>query len=135
MAFVPFTKDDQPTMAAFNEKFQQAIDAAVAAGMKIEKGSYIGTGTYGSSSKNSLTFGVEPKLVIIIPDNMTRANLGIFVLGVAKATTYLYGANSEVATLTWSSKNVSWYASDAYTQLNYKNKTYHYIAIGYEEVT
>lgn len=59
MAFVPFTKDDQPTMAAFNEKFQQAIDEAVSRGVKIEVGSYVGTGTYGKSNPNSLYVGTN----------------------------------------------------------------------------
>lgn len=45
-------------------KIKDAMDSA-AAKAKIETGSYIGTGTYGSSARNSLTFGFVPKLVFI----------------------------------------------------------------------
>lgn len=32
--------------------------------VKIETGSYVGTGTYGSSNPNSLTFGFQPKMIM-----------------------------------------------------------------------
>lgn len=61
MAFVPFVETDQPTMAAFNEKFQQNYEAAVSACAKIESGTYVGSG----DGTKSLTFGFVPKLVVI----------------------------------------------------------------------
>lgn len=33
---------------------------------RIEVGSYVGTGTYGSSNPNTLTFGFEPKIVFVV---------------------------------------------------------------------
>lgn len=72
MAFVPFVESDQPTMAAFNEKFQQNYEAAVDACAKIEEGTYTGTG-----GSNTLTFGFVPKIVFITSDlagNLTNAN-------------------------------------------------------------
>lgn len=65
MAFTPFTKDDLPTMAAFNEKLQAIFDDAESKA-KIEVGSYVGTGTYGVDNPNTLTFGFEPKIVFVV---------------------------------------------------------------------
>lgn len=66
MAFTPFVETDQPTMASFNEKFQQAIQDATAQGLKIEVVTYIGTGTYGQDNPTSISFSFVPKMVIII---------------------------------------------------------------------
>ena len=52
-------------MAAFNEKLQAIFDDAESKA-KIEVGSYVGTGTYGSSNPNTLTFGFEPKIVFVV---------------------------------------------------------------------
>ena len=41
------------------------INELLAAGVKIQTGTYEGTGTYGQSNPNSLTFGFEPKLLIV----------------------------------------------------------------------
>lgn len=64
MAFVPFTKDDQPTMAAFNEKFQQIFDLADSK-TEVELLTYMGTGTYGLDNPNSLSFKRRPSFVAI----------------------------------------------------------------------
>lgn len=61
MAFTPFVDTDQPTMAEFNEKFQECIAEAFSHDVQIETGSYVGTGT------NSITinFSNPPKIVFI----------------------------------------------------------------------
>lgn len=41
------------------------INSVLDSSVKIETGSYVGTGTYGSSNPNSLTFGFQPKIIII----------------------------------------------------------------------
>lgn len=64
MAFVPFTKDDQPTMAAFNEKFQQIFNLADSK-TEMEILTYVGTGTYGPDNPNSLSFKSRPSFVVI----------------------------------------------------------------------
>lgn len=61
MAFVPFVETDQPTMAAFNEKFQQNYEAAVGSCAKVITGTYVGTGKYPAT----LTFNEKPQLVVI----------------------------------------------------------------------
>lgn len=152
MAFVPFTKDDQPTMAAFNGKFQQAIDEAVSRGVKIEVGSYVGTGTYGSSNPNSLTFGFKPAIVFIFPVSIASAlatntwNTGssstpsvlggaTLVRGVEKYATFsVHNEGSLVMIINWDAKSVSFYegtkAAYGRGQLNASGVEYKYIAIG-----
>ena len=137
MAFVPFTKDDQPTMAAFNERFQQAIDEAVSRGVKIEVGSYVGTGTYGSSNPNSLTFEFEPRLVVIV-GAMYSDGTYVYTLTLVNpltvASAHVGSGNKTGCLVTWSGKSVSWYNNGSSgqdgNQLNYSGKTYCYVALG-----
>lgn len=65
MAFVPFTESDQPTMAAFNQKFKDAIQDGIDGGLQIIEGSYTGTGRYGEGNENSLSFPKPPKFLMI----------------------------------------------------------------------
>lgn len=135
MAFVPFTKDDQPTMAAFNERFQQAIDEAVSRGVKIEVGSYVGTGTYGSSNPNTLTLEFEPKLIVI-----TEKGYGVNPLGsqwnnsviLVQGSYSMYVQTSKLCKFNVAGKNATWYTegSAGFQQLNSSGTTYNYIAIG-----
>ena len=146
MAFVPFTKDDQPTMAAFNERFQQVIDEAVSRGVKIEVGSYVGTNTYGADNPNSLTFRFKPKLVFVFgrSENI-YTSFGVFALD-QLTDKYIQGGYfvevgfnyDSVATKLYAKKvekTLSWYStyssdlqlngySDSYTT------TYTYFAFG-----
>ena len=116
------------------------LDNAVEAS-KIETGSYIGTGTYGSSNPNSLTFSFRPKLFFL--DDQKGSNLyygsGWLVytdflddsyekLPLASQTYYYPYMKFENNVLTWycynGSDNVSAY------QMNTSGTTYYYIAIG-----
>lgn len=101
----------------------------------IETGSYTGTGTYGESNPNSLTFGFEPKLVLIYVDSPSGAN-GYFGHGVAiqgSTVMWAYGSVAYRCYTTWSGKTLSWYCDHTnYTsigQLNY-GVLYRYIAFG-----
>lgn len=107
-------------------------------GARIEVGSYVGTGTYGKSNPNSLTFVGIPKLVIVEREqesgNVYSNGLGVFFYGqkIAQVHWNLKGSgssNSNVV-LSWNQNAVSWYGNDSSAHLNYKNTTYHYIAIG-----
>ena len=150
MAFVPFTKEDQPTMANFNAKFLEAIlegkEQALSAGIKIATGSYVGTGKYGASNKNSLTFAFEPKLLIIFEQNDADNGCGATMIygathysTVPRASSGLMLHHSNV--VEWSGNTVSWYNRINETngwdvsncilyQLNISGSTYRYIAIG-----
>ena len=139
MAFVPFTKDDQPTMAAFNEKFQQAIDEAVSRGVKIEVGSYVGTGTYGSSNPNTLTFEFEPKLVFVrYGENGTTGYTTLCIFVPTDLTSsfrmngfsYIPNSTESNSYAKINGKSLSWYAQNSPSQANVSGKTYNYIAIG-----
>lgn len=99
-------------------------------GARIEVGSYVGTGTYGSSNPNSLTFGFEPKIIWIAP-----------VSGTYISATIRHDTNEGVAiyeatniyslTTSWSGNTVTWYnrSSNRY-QLNESGVAYSYIALG-----
>ena len=72
MAFTPFTKDERPTMKAFNEKFmsamddatKQAVEQSLAKGGIIEYGSYVGDG----NTSKTLTFGFTP-VIFFLPES------------------------------------------------------------------
>lgn len=131
MAFTPFTKDDLPTMAAFNEKLQAIFDDAESKA-KIEVGSYVGTGTYGSMNKTSLTFGFVPKFVLIRCVKQSRG-AALLIQGVKDS--YIYwgytnGSDYSQIVCTWNEKELSFYANDNSCYCNTKSDKYLYIAIG-----
>lgn len=116
--------------------------------VRIASGSYVGTGTYGSSNPNTLTFGFEPKIVIISGysegDASKYQGIGFFVRGtkfssgsataaVWQNATYPNSQNSANA-VTWNGNEMSWYTTVnsmlATSQFNAANSTYTYIAIG-----
>ena len=113
----------------------QAI-AAIPEGVQIETGSYVGTGTYGASNPNSLTFGFEPKLVIILSvdsgsDSQTTTDFEgpIFI----KGKPYSDNGNS----VQFSGTTVSWhyygYATGTTAASNQRNavgSVYYYLTIG-----
>lgn len=102
--------------------------------VEIETLSYTGTGTYGVSNKNTLTFSKTPKIVFI-HDGTT--SLGIFINGLTRAltttgistsssgTSFNYGQN-----VTWTENSLVWSNnhSDS-SQLNKSGDTYSVIAI------
>lgn len=116
--------------------------------VRIETGSYTGTGTYGSSNPNSLTFGFKPSIVFIL----SQVNPGdISVMGghygllqfftpfiEPSYATYGYGYFNFSANSIGSKSNFSkflnntlwWYNNgSADSQFN-QDKTYRYFAIG-----
>ena len=114
-------------------------------GVQIETGSYVGTGTYGLSKPNSLTFGFEPKLVIIQSDQeISVASNGILPCvvnnapstgGISFETEYDGTILPYGIKVTRNQNTVSWYFSgNASTgpnyQLNYSGSNYYYFAIG-----
>lgn len=108
--------------------------AAPGGGAQIATGTYTGTGTYGSSNKNSITFTFVPKLVIIT-DPQDPQVLGKIIGQAAKINTYYdminYTAYSGI--VAWSNENLtmSWYnAANALRQLNTTGTVYSYVAIG-----
>lgn len=118
------------------------LDNAVTA-PKIETGSYVGTGLYGASNPNTLTFGFVPKFVWIyeffrsggwydagdaskIPIELIPE--GEFGRKYPPSTTPSHSQNTYSKRV---GSTLYWYNTDsAGDQLNYSNSTYYYIAIG-----
>lgn len=108
----------------------------------IEIGTYTGNGEYGSDNKNSLTFRISPKLVIIRPlyTNATSQcpELAfVWIVGMSIVTTALgsysgYSNTNNVVSL--SDRTLTWYitnsTSSADYQFNKSNTTYIYFTIG-----
>lgn len=110
-------------------------------GVKVAIGSYKGSGTYGDTNPNTLTFGFRPKLLIIQIDGndmfdgklLIMLHSGVdgdtlFNVITLKAETYSMDWNFIFGS--WNDTTVTWYASSADDQLNTKNYTYTYFAIG-----
>lgn len=96
---------------------------------RVQVVSYVGTGTYGSSNPNSLTFDFAPKVVLL----KERAGK-YFAPLVSDATSNLSISTASAASIlscAWNNKTVSWYAdSGSLKQLNDSGAKYIAIAIG-----
>lgn len=96
----------------------------------FEAGSYTGAGIYGESYKNSLTFGILPRFVLIFgPYSFAFYKWGDTTLRVADP---IMGTMTENSVAT-AGKTMTWYTTtpgegDGSTQLN-GNKKYNYVAI------
>ena len=100
---------------------------------KVAIGTYTGTGTYGSSNKNSLTLGFAPKYMRIICAN-AEEKMDAFK---SSSMAFIEDTDSKLSTLTptWSDNGVSWYttstsSSAAKYQMNSSGTVYYYVAIG-----
>lgn len=115
------------TEQKYETKITDVLGTELTIRPQIATGSYTGTGTYGASNPNSLTFAFEPKLVFITGNS--GSDRGIFILGQGRAE-----LSSSYVTfyVSLSGKNMSWHSNsgDAQNQLNMNNKTYYYVAIG-----
>lgn len=125
---------DSVVMADFNED-NRKIDAALAAGTKIQTGTYTGTGEFGPEHPTSITFDFEPKLVIIRPYDMSfksilPINLLLWIKGVGKDS---LDYNDTARHFTLDGNTLSWYADGSEAsesrQMN-SNNPYCYAAIG-----
>ena len=99
---------------------------SAATGLKLETGSYRGNGQFGEESPNTLSFSGTPQLVVV----QGYAGTGIFVRGVeGLALRANYYAMAATLTATWIDNGVSWFGSDAQSQLNVSSTTYRYVAL------
>lgn len=115
-------------------KITDVLGTELTIGPQIATGSYTGTGTYGASNPNSLTFEFEPKILLVLSNDATGGMLGI--RAAQKATTGLatYQGRDNIA---FNQNVVSWYYIDGgnsstypYIQMNQASMSYYYIAIG-----
>ena len=112
------------------------LDNAVTA-PEIETGSYIGTGTYGASNPNSLTFDFVPRFFTVgslepISNGsgyVQSAGRGQIMLIINGGLALGYMISSNYCKL--DGNTISWYAYDSEdNQFNLSGKKYGYIAIG-----
>ena len=99
---------------------------------RVQVVSYVGTGTYGSSNPNSLTFDFVPKAILIYrPPNSSSDYYNVTMLmfygvNVCMTSTYGNGYNH----VAWNAKKVSYYSDGFDEQMNKAGQTYYAIAIG-----
>lgn len=88
---------------------------------------YVGTGTYGNSKPNTLTFPGKP-LVLLVRANDTDGRFIMALQGAIVAHTTIYPDNW--VTLSWSDNSVSWYHySRPEIQMNNIGTTYFVVAL------
>ena len=122
--------------------------------VEIETGSYRGTGTYGHSNPNTLTFSFEPKFVHIVcangaagPGDRLAQEITLVrdcpaaYIGVRENATFDGDADNipawHLLYVSWNENSVSWYCNynsfspwAEYAQLNALGNTFYYVAIG-----
>lgn len=102
-------------------------------GAQIETGSYVGTGTYGEDNPSSLTFGFEPKFVVVVETGVQTIygkNGFIWLYNSSGAFSFTTSNSSYGCTTSLSSNIFYWYGSNANNQLNVSDTTYNYVALG-----
>jgi hypothetical protein len=100
--------------------------------VQIAVGSYVGTGTYGASNKNSIPLAFVPKIVIITLDSTTLSNGEEgFPLVLINPSTYTWASDDTYQTIAWSDNTVTWYnTASAQFQHNTDGLTFRYTVIG-----
>ena len=104
-------------------------------GVKIETGSYVGTGTYGASNPNTLTFGFTPKMVFMTDGaNSFDDRYTLFFPWLESITALNINRLNQdgyALSTTISGNTISWFnGHSADFQWNTANHKYCYLAIG-----
>ena len=136
-----WVEDDRIQREDFNAD-NAKIEAALtnAGNCRIAVGSYVGTGKYGASNPNTLTFDFEPQFLFLDTgttwaSTVNSRSVPMHFILYRNATSFPTALISGQNTLSWNGNSVSWYygtshADGATAQHNAASKTYHYIAIG-----
>lgn len=145
MAFVPFVESDQPTMAAFNEKFQQNYEAMLANGFQIVTGSYAGTedGSSAVDFVKDFFCGFKPRFFVLSASSTrigygtgdTTLGLVVWVEGVSTVTAGDIGSSTQ-RTLTFTQSNTGLRMHGQNIKAPHFNKsgqTYYWCAFGRKE--
>lgn len=128
------------TLSASAKALKTVFDLASGKG-HCTAGSYAGTGTYGSTNPNSLTFDFVPQLLFILSTAATAGRMSIIIPG--RRSFSIKGDDNTDSTAAYaagqvwrmttsiSDKTVSWYtALGAAAQMNTNGNTYYYVAVG-----
>ena len=106
---------------------------------RIQTGSYVGTGTYGSSNPCRLQLDFKPQLFILFGKSNSNTSYRDMIIAIRGDTqlafTISHGSNpsSPVSTgliFSWGSKYLTWYASSLNNQLNASGVTYNWLVAG-----
>ena len=102
---------------------------------RVETGSYKGTGKKSASTPNTLTFGFEPKLVVVSSKSDEYLRRCVFVRGVTRTVSTIQNNSASYGSVsvTWNGNTLSWYdykEYSVYDQLDVSGTTYFYVAIG-----
>ena len=103
---------------------------------RVQVVSYVGTGTYGKSNPNSLTFDFVPKMVFIFSQLYSNAHVynASIVPDAGVFSTYITSdgdnTRSGFCHITRKNKTITWYCNDAGVQLNISGVKYFAVAIG-----
>ena len=112
---------------------------------KIATGSYVGTGTYGESNPNTLTFDFAPKLLWFVAyytpsTNQVSQFISCYILSSDALTTtmskYQFTGNNSHADYSYASKSsdgktFSWYNTEGYDQqFNTQGIKYYWLILG-----
>lgn len=128
------------------EEAQAALAALedAPAGAQTVRGTYQGTGGYGSSSRNSLTFDFVPDVLVVAAAGYTKPGTsGGYPYGGSSAPYLIWtgqpgdagetSASAGQCAVSVTGTTVRWYnASSAANQLNERGMTYYYFAAGKE---
>lgn len=111
---------------------------------KIQYGSYVGTGTYGSGNRTTLSFQFQPYFVSICGkstsvNTFAAPNFASFMvrsIQVAPSFNFTDGIYDDngfmyVLNIAWSGNTISFFSNhSSWAQLNDDGSTYYYVAIG-----
>lgn len=114
MAFTPFIESDQPTMAAFNEKFREIIAEAVGQSAKIQTGSFVGTGV--ADETITIPTGGTPKLCLMAHESTDFYNGGVsdiyfWIPGIIKQRIYHNSSTNNYLNFSYSDAGLSFFES------------------------
>lgn len=117
------------TEQEYETKFTDVLGTELTIGTQIEDGSYVGTGTYGSGSQNSLAIGFASKMIVI----QGTDDLAVIIVPSGRGSSLINVNNCTIRVLTASITGnvVEWYSTHTEeAQMNVSGQTYHYFAIG-----
>ena len=133
------TANLQAAPKQYIDSVASTLNTALASRARIQTGSYVGTGTYGSSNPCSLTFDFMPQLFILFGKANSNANYRNMIIAIKGGTQLAFmigsGSNPSEAgasglTFSWGSKTLNWYATYLNNQLNASGVTYNWLAAG-----
>ena len=133
-ALIGFVNSSNPSAYPINDGYTYNALGRLGQKAQLATGSYTGTGTYGTSTPNSLTFDFTPKYVVVAKSGANTfysSNPILWWVTPDATVSASTGNNSYAASASLSGNTLSWYnASGASYQLNTSNAVYQYVAIG-----